>query len=74
MTRIAIILTISALTASFAHAHGGGTDANGCHTQKATGDRHCHRGGKTSSSSKSSSSSVNEDYCNRQYCARSAAG
>ncbi|WP_366857161.1 YHYH domain-containing protein [Novosphingobium sp.] len=24
-------------------AHSGGTDANGCHTNHATGDYHCHR-------------------------------
>ena len=27
------------------HAHGGGVDANGCHTNKKTGDYHCHGGG-----------------------------
>ncbi|HEY5803062.1 MAG TPA: excalibur calcium-binding domain-containing protein [Lysobacter sp.] len=27
-----------------AHAHGGGLDKNGCHTNHKTGDRHCHRG------------------------------
>ena len=26
-------------------AHGGGKDANGCHTNKKTGDYHCHGGG-----------------------------
>lgn len=26
-----------------AHAHGGGVDANGCHTNRKTGDYHCHR-------------------------------
>ena len=25
-----------------AFAHGGGTDANGCHTNRKTGDYHCH--------------------------------
>jgi hypothetical protein len=28
-----------------AFAHGGGTDANGCHTNRKTGDYHCHGGG-----------------------------
>ncbi|WP_459574491.1 YHYH domain-containing protein [Cupriavidus sp. 8B] len=28
-----------------AHAHGGGLDANGCHTNRKTGEYHCHRGG-----------------------------
>lgn len=27
---------------SLAHAHGGGTDKNGCHTNHKTGDYHCH--------------------------------
>ncbi len=26
-------------------AHGGKTDASGCHTEKKTGDYHCHGGG-----------------------------
>lgn len=25
-----------------AHAHSGGTDASGCHTNRQTGDYHCH--------------------------------
>lgn len=28
---------------SVAAAHGGGLDANGCHTNRKTGDYHCHR-------------------------------
>lgn len=27
-----------------AQAHGGGLDANGCHTNRKTGEYHCHRG------------------------------
>lgn len=30
-------------------AHGGGTDANGCHVRRATGDYHCHRGSSLTS-------------------------
>lgn len=26
------------------HAHGGGLDRHGCHTQRSTGEYHCHRG------------------------------
>jgi hypothetical protein len=26
-------------------AHGGGVDGNGCHTNKKTGEYHCHGGG-----------------------------
>ncbi|WP_156545888.1 YHYH domain-containing protein [Cupriavidus sp. D384] len=28
-----------------AFAHGGGLDADGCHTNRKTGEYHCHRGG-----------------------------
>jgi len=31
----------------FAAAHSGGTDAQGCHTNRKTGDYHCHGGKKT---------------------------
>ena len=34
-----------ALAPAAALAHGGGLDANGCHTNKKTGDYHCHGGG-----------------------------
>ena len=37
-----------ALAPTAAHAHGGGVDANGCHTNKKTGDYHCHGGGSPS--------------------------
>ena len=40
-------LLAAALFASLptvAMAHGGGVDANGCHTNKKTGDYHCHGG------------------------------
>ena len=28
--------------ASFAFAHSGGTDSNGCHHDRKTGSQHCH--------------------------------
>lgn len=31
------------LLAASAAAHGGGLDADGCHTNRKTGDYHCHR-------------------------------
>ena len=37
-------------------AHGGGLDANGCHTNKKTGDYHCHGGGAPSSGGSSTGS------------------
>lgn len=38
---------IAILAASATHraqAHGGGLDRHGCHTQRSTGEYHCHRG------------------------------
>lgn len=38
----AFILACGLLAASFAHAHSGGTDKQGCHTDHRTGTYHCH--------------------------------
>lgn len=38
-----LAVLITALLATSALAHGGGLDRNGCHTNRKTGDRHCHR-------------------------------
>jgi hypothetical protein len=40
---LAIALLIGAPAPAF--AHGGGLNAEGCHTNRRTGDYHCHRGG-----------------------------
>ena len=40
--RILIGLAL-ALTTSWAAAHGGGLDKNGCHHDRKTGTYHCHR-------------------------------
>ena len=34
-------------------AHGGGLDSQGCHTNRETGERHCHRGSSTAPTSSS---------------------
>lgn len=39
------VAALVALLPPAALAHGGGVDANGCHTNKKTGDYHCHGGG-----------------------------
>ncbi|QEZ44148.1 YHYH domain-containing protein [Cupriavidus oxalaticus] len=42
------VVTVFLCLVSFSvsvYAHGGGLDANGCHTNRKTGDYHCHRGG-----------------------------
>lgn len=43
----AIVLAAGALslTPTVVLAHGGGLNADGCHTNRKTGDYHCHRGG-----------------------------
>ncbi len=40
-----------------AEAHGGRTDASGCHRDRSSGDRHCHNGGSGSVLSALSTSS-----------------
>lgn len=37
------ILLAALVVAPPSAAHGGGLDANGCHTERRTGDYHCHR-------------------------------
>lgn len=49
------IMMIGFLTASEASAHGGGLDRHGCHTNRKTGDYHCHRGSRSSPPPKSRS-------------------
>lgn len=41
--KIAIAATLALLFAGYVHAHSGGTDANGCHTDHRTGEYHCHK-------------------------------
>jgi len=41
------------MSADTALAHSGGLNAEGCHNNRKTGDYHCHRGGSSSTSSKS---------------------
>lgn len=66
LTSVALILTCS----SYALAHGGGLNAEGCHNNRSTGQYHCHRGSSSgSASSGSSSSSLGESYYNSQLAA-----
>lgn len=37
-----IITALLSLAAFSALAHSGGTDSNGCHTERRTGSYHCH--------------------------------
>ncbi|MGV1871006.1 YHYH domain-containing protein [Agrobacterium rosae] len=40
--KIAAAVILTALLCVSAYAHSGGTDRNGCHTNRKTGDHHCH--------------------------------
>jgi len=39
-----MLAATTVLLAAASHAHPGGLDGNGCHTNRKTGDYHCHRG------------------------------
>ena len=39
-TIVAVMFALLGVSAAFAHS--GGTDANGCHRETATGGYHCH--------------------------------
>lgn len=48
-----MIIALGALCAgSGALAHGGGLNAEGCHTNRKTGDYHCHRAGQAKAARK----------------------
>lgn len=55
LTTVATIALALLVSPSLA-GHGGGLDKNGCHTNRKTGEYHCHGGGLSSSSSSSSPS------------------
>jgi hypothetical protein len=46
--RLLLAVAATVLAAGQVSAHPGGLDAAGCHTNRKTGDRHCHRGGTAS--------------------------
>jgi len=39
---VLLVATLSVFRPFSAHAHSGGTNADGCHTDHRTGDYHCH--------------------------------
>jgi len=51
---IVVSAAIVAVCVSNANAHPGGLNGEGCHNNRKTGDHHCHRGPKASSSPKAS--------------------
>lgn len=49
--RTLLILSLSFMVPTMpVGAHGGGLNAEGCHNNRKTGDYHCHRGSRASSS------------------------
>lgn len=40
-----VLVVCMAIVSTIALGHGGGLDADGCHTNRKTGEYHCHRGG-----------------------------
>lgn len=62
-------LVIQTLPATVA-AHGGGLDANGCHTNRKTGEYHCHRSAPSRRSNAERSAEDSGDYrCGaKRYC------
>jgi len=58
MQRVGALVTLGiSLMPVAAWGHGGGLDANGCHTNKKTGEYHCHHGGAASGPNGSSGGS-----------------
>ncbi|MEZ0238161.1 MAG: YHYH domain-containing protein [Methylophilaceae bacterium] len=43
MHRRIVLSSLLVVAGASAHAHGGGLNAEGCHTNRKTGDYHCHR-------------------------------
>lgn len=41
---LSLVLLLAAANADGAWAHGGGLDKQGCHSNRKTGEYHCHRG------------------------------
>lgn len=39
-----VLAAIAYFGCASVHGHGGGLDSDGCHTNRKTGDYHCHRG------------------------------
>lgn len=47
LASLVLCLLVICLMAPPASAHGGGVNAQGCHTNRKTGDYHCHRSGSS---------------------------
>lgn len=47
MNRLVLLILLMLLVPAILFAHGGRTNSSGCHTNRSTGDYHCHNGGKS---------------------------
>jgi len=47
MRKLLLVALAVVAAPQFASAHGGGTNAQGCHTNRKTGDYHCHGAGRS---------------------------
>lgn len=63
-----------ALTPNQATAHSGGLNSEGCHTNRKTGDYHCHRGGGSARSPSKAYGALSSDTSYRNCTAARAAG
>lgn len=50
---------LALLATNLVHAHSGGTDRSGCHTNRKTGNHHCHNRGQASALPRNSYASEN---------------
>ena len=57
-----IALPLLTISSNEVFGHGGGTNAEGCHTNRTTGDYHCHSRKKPSSSRATYCHVVGEEY------------
>lgn len=70
MIRISLFVIVLCFSMS-AFGHGGGLDRNGCHTNRKTGEYHCHRGGYVNPGSRAdtSGSQLSDTQCGaKRYC------
>lgn len=74
MKKLISIITILSLFNIVIYAHSGGTNSDGCHTNRKTGEYHCHKPKRQSVYKQSDkqqiyeTSSSNGYDCSRKYC------
>jgi hypothetical protein len=68
---LGMIIVLGSLAAP-ALSHGGGLAADGCHMDRSTGERHCHRGPKAGATSRPAANGGREVYYPNCAAARAA--